>query len=208
MRLHWRVRASWHLQPQPFDMYKAKDNAVNQPLAKQPPMWGLCWCAKWKGMFHLLSWEAQYAPALSRQKVGSNFWPTLSCSNRKRNSATHNRWTHLSLVGQTYMLLLVSCILGRRWSFCNCLLECNHVTRAEMQVLKCCFWWGMNGSTFVTLPICNQITIAHVHRKKMAQKRSTQSLYKTQDIWEVWATKITFVKGKLHSFIRPNSSMR
>lgn len=120
-------------------------------------------------------------PALSRQKVGSNFWPTLSCSNRKRNSATHSRWTHLSLVGQTYMLLLVSRILGRRWSFCNCLLECNHVTRAEMQGLKCCFWWGMNASTFVTLPICSQITIAHVHRKKKngTETKHSKSLQNT-----------------------------
>lgn len=144
-------------------------NAVNQPLAKQPPLWGLCWCAKWKGTFHLLSWEA-------RQKVRHNFWPMLSCiSSKKRNPATHNRWTHFSLVRQIYMLLLVSSTVWIRWSFYNCLLKCNHFIRAEMQVLKYCFWWGMNAGTSVTVPLCSHVT-AHVHGKNGTETKHSKAL--------------------------------
>lgn len=100
-----------------------------------------------------------------------------SCSNRKWNSATHNRWRHLSLVGQTYLLLLVSSTLWTIRSFYNCLLKCNHFIRAQMQVLKCCCWWGTNAGTSVTVPLCSHVT-AHVHRKNGTETKHTKGFTK------------------------------
>lgn len=179
---------------------------MNQPLAKQPPMWGLCWCAIWKGTFTYCPRRLNMPLSWLDRKLDTIFDPAPflpTCSNRKWNSATHNRWRHLSLVGQTYLLLLVSSTLWTIWSFYNCLLKWNHFIRAEMQVLKCCCWWGTNAGTSVTVPLCSHVT-AHIHRKKWHRNKAHKRLYKIQDIWEVWATQIKFAKAKLQ---RPRSSM-
>lgn len=113
-------------------------NAVNQPLAKQPPVWGLCFA---NGRAHFtyrpgrlnlpLSWLDRRLDTIS-----DPCFPVAAAE--QEISALHNRWTHLSLVGQTYMLLFVSSTLWTRWSFYKCLLKCNHFVRAEVQVLK--YW--------------------------------------------------------------------
>jgi len=65
-------------------------------LSKAAPCMGTWLACHTKGCI------SQNAPVLARQKVGSNCWPMLSCSDRKRNAAAPTQqMTTLSLAGQT-----------------------------------------------------------------------------------------------------------
>lgn len=156
---------------------QSQQQCCKPALSKAAPCMGTSLVCQMEGHISLTAAGAQHTPVLARQKVGRNFWPTLSCSNRKGNAATLNTWTQVVLQDRH------TCFSLHHLQY-DKLISLQSPFETVLLEWKCKCWnAASDGAQMPALPYpCLFVTRLQqpTSMKTMALKQRTQRLYKTQ----------------------------